>query len=166
MSPVGTFDPRTVTRPDRALLHYYFWTAAATVVAFPFVFLPLWARYRTLRYRFAEDGVSMSRGIFHRREVHLTYRRIQDINVTRNLLQRWLGIATLSVQTASGAAGAEMEIEGITRPEALRDFLYGRMRGAREENGGGVPGESDAGDEALTLLREIRDELRRLGRGS
>ncbi|MHC4948750.1 MAG: PH domain-containing protein, partial [Planctomycetota bacterium] len=74
-------------------------------------------------------------------------------------------LATVAVQTASGSAGAEMSIEGIRNPEALRDFLYGRMRGARDESGdgGGVgePGAAAPEDEALDLLREIRDELRR-----
>ena len=37
-----------------------------------------------------------------RREIHLTYRRIQDIHVTRNLFHRWLGLATVGIQTASG----------------------------------------------------------------
>ncbi len=44
-------------------------------------------------------------------------------------------------------------------PETLRDFLYARMRGAQDktaEEGNG----SEADDEALILLGEIRDALR------
>ena len=99
-----------------------------------------------------------------RREIYLTYRRIQDIHVTRNIIHRWLGLASIAVQTASGSSGAEMTIEGICQVEALRDYLYAQMRGVR----GGVPVESladgatEAGDEVLSLLIEIRDELRRL----
>jgi putative membrane protein len=52
-----------------------------------------------------------------------------------------------------------MSIEGILEVDGLRDFLYSRMRGARGE----TPSEPTAGtapaDEALGLLREIRDEL-------
>ena len=168
------FDPRGITRPDPALLQYYFWVSLATVFAFPFVFLPLYFKYRTLEYRFDDDGVSMAWGRFYRREIHLTYRRIQDIHVTRNLLQRWLGLGSLSLQTASGSAGAEMTIEGIRRPELLRDFLYGRMRGVREEDRQGETGGGaevtdgmdptlavEREDEALRLLRDIRDALRR-----
>ena len=52
-------------------------------------------------------------------------------------------------------------IEGVLEPERLRDFLYERMRGARGHEAGPAP---DAGrsDEALRLLREIRDGLRAL----
>jgi hypothetical protein len=70
--------------------------------------------------------------------VNLTFRRLQDIHLTHNLLQRWMGLATISLQTASGNAGAEMAIEGVLQAEALRDFLYARMRGARDERPGGI----------------------------
>lgn len=157
------FDPRQVTRPHRSLLPYYFFVSLLTAFGFPFVFIPLFFRYETLRYRFDDEGVAMSWGILFRREVYLTYRRIQDIHLTRNLLQRWMGLATVSVQTASGSATPEMSIEGILEAEALRDYLYAQMRGARGESESTPPGGTDVvapADEALTLLREIRDGLR------
>ena len=126
----STTDPRQLTRPDESLLTYYLLVSAASLILFPFVFVPLYIRYRTLRYRFDEDGVAMSWGFFFRHEVYLTYRRVQDIHVTRNLLERWLGLAKVPIQTASGTSGATMKIEGIRDPEPLRDFLYARMRGA------------------------------------
>lgn len=161
------FDPASITRPDPALLTYYVVTALLTVVGFPFAIGPLLCRYFTLRYRFDDKGVSMAWGVLFHRETYLAYRRIQDIHVSRNLIQRWLGLATLSVQTASGSAGAEMAIEGIRDPEHLRDFLYTQMRGARQNvpaSGEGVAtgGDAAAADEATELLREIRDALRRL----
>ena len=154
------FDPDTTTRPDPALLKYYLLLSLLSLVAFPVVFLPLYFKYHTLQYRFGDDGLSMSWGVLLRREIHLTYRRIQDIHVTRNLFHRWLGLANVGIQTASGSAGAEISIEGIKNPEEVRDFLYQRMRGARDEVAPAA-GES-AGSEALRLLVEIRDELRRL----
>jgi putative membrane protein len=102
----------------------------------------------------------MAWGVLFRREINLTYRRIQDIHVTRNIFQRWMGLATVAIQTASGSAGPEMSIEGIVRYDELRDFLYSRMRGARGEvDVKRESGEVAPADEALQLLREIRDEL-------
>ena len=117
------FDPSTAERPDPRLLTYYTIVSALTLVGFPFVFLPLWFRFRTLRYRFEDDGVGMSVGMLFRRETSLAYRRIQDIHVTRGIIQRWMGLATVSIQTASGSAAAEMTIEGVTDPDGLRDWL-------------------------------------------
>jgi putative membrane protein len=165
-----TFDPRTISRPDPSLLNYYILCCAFLGPLFPIPFIPLYLKYHTLRYKFDEEGISMSWGILFRREVVLTYRRIQDIHLTRNLFQRWMGLATVSIQTASGNSGAEMSIEGILEAEALRDFHYGRMRGVREHgaspsHGPASPvaaGAHAAPDEALMLLREIRDSMARL----
>jgi uncharacterized protein len=155
------FDPRQLERPDPALLRYYVVCSLFALVGFPFVFIPLWIRYETLRYRIDEEGVSMSWGILFKREVLLTYRRIQDIHLRRNILERWFGLATLSIQTASGTSGAEMQIVGAPEPELLRDFLYAKMRGVRE--GTEAPAEAPVTDEALALLREIRDAMTRAG---
>jgi uncharacterized membrane protein YdbT with pleckstrin-like domain len=159
------FDRRTITRPDRALLGYYLFITVASNVFSPIVFFPLFFKYETLQYRFDDEGVSMSWGILFRREIYLTYRRIQDIHLTRNLLQRWMGLATVSVQTASGSASPEMAIEGILEADALRDFLYTKMRGARGDHESGTPAEAKVSaptDEALVLLHEIRDAVKAL----
>jgi putative membrane protein len=122
------------------------------------VIIPLWIRYHTIRYRFDAEGLGMSVGFLFKRETYLTYRRIQDIHVSRGIIQRWLGLATVAVQTASGSATPEMTIEGVADPDGLRDWLYARMRGARDE-GAETPERAEPSDEALVLLREIRDAL-------
>ena len=154
------FDPSLITRPDDSLFTYYLIISLLSVVAFPIVFLPLFIRFKTMRYRFDDTGVSMRWGFFFRKEVHLTYRRLQDIHVTRNIIERWMGLAKVPIQTASGTSGATMKIEGIRRPEPLRDFLYAHMRGARKE--GNSTDDTSTDDEMTRLLRDIRDELRRL----
>lgn len=174
--PPDHFDPRSIVRPDPALMTYYLWVAILSVLGFPFVLVASYIRYRTLRYKFDDEGVSMSVGLLFKKEVLLTYRRIQDIHVSRNLFERWLGLASIAIQTASGTSGAEMTLVGIREPERLRDYLYTRMRGARGDLGAASRGPSeparthgthsppadDSADEALTLLREIRDGLREL----
>ena len=162
--PVNTlnkFNPGELERPDSSLLKYYALISLLTGPGIVVMFPPLFFKYETLRYKFEDDGMSMSWGILFRHEIHLTYRRIQDIHLSRNLIQRWLGLATLSIQTASGSASPEMAIEGILEAEQLRDYLYSRMRGARGLGDDGTHNEQPAQDEALTLLREIRDLLRK-----
>lgn len=162
-------DATSISRPEPVLLNYYLVTSALTIIGFPFVFPAMYFKYKTLRYQFDDEGVSMAWGLLWRREINLTYRRIQDIHVNRGLIERWMGLATISIQTASGSSGAEMEIVGITRFAELRDFLYARMRGARGLDEEAPPeGDDSTGaqrppdDEALALLHEIRDELRAL----
>jgi putative membrane protein len=164
------FDPSTITRPDERLMKYYVIVSLLSLFAFPITLVALWIRYRTLRYRFDTEGVWRAQGILWRREVNVAYRRIQDIHLTSGLLQRWMGLATVSIQTAAGSANPELTIDGVLEAEALRDFLYTMMRGVRDHaHGGAAPpqasaalGAGGAPDDALVLLTEIRDGLRRL----
>ena len=43
-----------------------------------------------------------------------------------------MGLATVSIQTAAGSANPEVTIDGVLEAEALRDFLYTKMRGVRD----------------------------------
>jgi putative membrane protein len=158
-----------ITRPDGKLLILYVLRCLLTGPAFPFVFLPLFFKYETLKYRFDDEGVTMAWGLLWRREIFLTYARIQDIHLSRGLFERWLGLGTINVQTASGSSSAEMAIVGLTEYEMLRDFLYSRMRGARfgetpddEQADATPPPGAEPADETLELLTDIRDELRAL----
>ena len=175
MTVPAPFDPAAVVRPHPRLMTYYAVLAAFSLVAFPLTLFVLWVKYRTLRYRFDNEGVWRRQGLLWRSEVNITYRRIQDIHLTNGLLQRWFGLATVSIQTAAGSASPAIEIEGILEAEALRDFLYTKMRGVRDHaadhttpalaaTASAAPDSagSSGDDEALALLADIRDALRRL----
>jgi putative membrane protein len=162
-----------INRPEKALWTYYLLCCVALPPLFPILILPMWFRYHTMRYKFTDEGISMSWGILFRREIILNYARIQDIHLQSNIVERWLGLARILVQTASGSASAEMTLEGISQFEAVRDFLYSRMRGVKDAHhhapapaippvvaaaAGGLDA-SGAGELAATL-REISRELR------
>jgi putative membrane protein len=140
-----------ISRPEKALLVYYAVSALFTAVMWPLVMIPLYFRYETLQYRFDAHGVFMKYGILFRREMQLTYARMQDIHLSQNILERWLGIGTVTIQTA-GASGGDLVISGVKDFESIRDYLYARMRGV---HGG------DAHPAAGTELGEIRDALNR-----
>ena len=86
-----------VTRPASVLLWYYGLCSVLLGPLFPFAFIPLLCKFVTLRYRFDDDGIAMQWGVLFRREIYLTYRRIQDIHLTRNIVQRWLGLAKVPI---------------------------------------------------------------------
>ena len=168
---------RAIERPDHALWIYYLLGALVIPPLFPLIVLPLYFRYHTMRYKFTDDGISMSWGILFRRETIVNYARIQDIHLRSNFVERWLGLARILVQTASGSSSAELTIEGIKEFEALRDFLYARMRGVKDAHHhapaglpptqGGPTGEAavagpatDAADDLAAALRDAACELR------
>lgn len=159
---------RALERPDPALWNYYILAALPSLI-FPPLFLVVlflgWVRYSTLRYTFTEEGVSMRWGRLFRREIILNYARIQDIHLRSNLVERWLGLSRILVQTASGSAGAEMTIEGLKEYEDVRDFLYSRMRGVSDSNGSEeAPAAASAAARAsdAELARTLREVAREL----
>lgn len=151
-----------IERPHQNLMKYY---AIQSLILGPLFFLlmiPRYFRYHTLRYRFDDEGVSMKWGILFRREISLNYSRIQDIHLSSNFIERWLSLARIEIQTASGSASAEMTIEGLLEFEKIRDFLYSKMRGARAEEIATVEGKPAVNEEGSLegILREIAAELR------
>jgi uncharacterized protein len=163
---------QAIERPDKSLWTYYLLSALAFPPAFPFLVLPLYFRYHTMRYKFTDDGISMRWGILFRKEVIVNYARIQDIHLKSNIVERWLGLARILVQTASGSSSAEMTIEGIKEFETLRDFLYARMRGVKDSHhapavasGGASTAGSAASPEVVAALREAVTELRAVREG-
>jgi putative membrane protein len=172
-----------IERPHPRLLWLYMIRAVLTgpgvVIMAPLLFF----RYETMRFRFDAEGIHMRWGILFRRQINLTYARIQDIHLTSGLIQRWFGLADVKIQTASGSADAEMTLEGLMEFEAVRDFLYARMRGYRDAprhvagvvpvssasatpQSGAVPVSSapDPGEDGAALLREAVEELRAIRR--
>jgi putative membrane protein len=173
MTTPKSLDFAALERPSPKLLTYYLLTGLLTgpgmVIAIPAMMI----RYNTLRYRFEESGIRMQVGLFFRNEVVVAFRRIQDIHVNRNIIQRWLGIASVSIQTASGNATPEIVLEGITNEDEVRDWLYERMRGAKgqtplsplssaETLSADIPPRIHNADEITSLLRGIRDNLAHL----
>ena len=148
-----------ITRPHPNLFKSYVIRAALTGPGLIVVLPYLYFRYHTMRYRFDDEGVTMQWGIFFRHEVRLNFGRIQDIHVTSGLVQRWLGLADLHIQTAAGSASAEMTIEGLREYELVRDFLYRQMRGVRETPAS-VPAGPGPDDATAALLRGMLAELR------
>jgi uncharacterized membrane protein YdbT with pleckstrin-like domain len=158
---------QAIERPDKALWTYYLLSCLVFPPLLVIIGPYLYFRYHTMRYKFTEDGISMSWGILFRREIIVNYSRIQDIHLRSNLVERWLGLARILVQTASGSGSAEMTIEGIKEFEALRDFLYARMRGVKDHAphpapaaAAAVPAGTPANDELVAALREATRELR------
>ena len=158
---------REIDRPEPALLKYYL---LRSLVLGPFFFvllIPLYFRYYTLRYRFDDEGISMRWGILFRKEIHLTYARIQDIHLRSNFVERWLGLARVEIQTASGSAKAELTVEGLLEFEEVRDFIYSKMRGQRDTGTGAArvsratePVADGGPDDLAATLREVAAELR------
>ncbi|MDL4774015.1 MULTISPECIES: PH domain-containing protein [Thermomonosporaceae] len=78
---------------------------------------------RSLGYAERADDLIVTRGVFVKRLIVVPYGRMQFVDVTAGLLERWMGIATVRMHTA--AAATDATIPGLPAAEAalLRDRL-------------------------------------------
>jgi uncharacterized membrane protein YdbT with pleckstrin-like domain len=121
--------------------------------------------YRSLSYEIHEDGVIVRVGILTRSVKHVPYRTVTNMTVRRGVLDRWLGLGSLDIQTAgiSGSSKAEQSLVGLENADevyALVAAALRRFRGAMAPTAAGEEGEAKqapSADETLTaLLGEVR----------
>lgn len=89
---------------------------------------------RAVGYAEQEDDLIVSSGVMFRRLVAVPYGRMQFVDVSADPLERWLGIATVTLHTASTETAAD--IPGLPAKEATR--LRNRLTELGESKGSGV----------------------------
>ncbi|MFC9971414.1 PH domain-containing protein [Spirillospora sp. NPDC127200] len=98
------------------------WVAAMLVVA---VLAWIVARLEQRSHGYAEraDDFIVTYGVFVKRLIVVPYGRMQFVDVTAGLLERWMGIATVRLHTA--AAATDARVPGLPAADAalLRDRL-------------------------------------------
>ena len=77
------------------------------------------AYYRRFEYELTEDTLDISSGVISRREREIPYRRIQNVDVSRSVIQRAIGVAAVDLETAGGSS-TEGSIRFVTPEEATR----------------------------------------------
>jgi len=77
------------------------------------------AYYRRFEYVLTEDTLDISSGVISRREREIPYRRIQNVDVSRSVIQRAIGVAAVDLETAGGSS-TEGSIRFVTPDEATR----------------------------------------------
>jgi len=112
------------------------WTLPALVLSGPY--------YRSLSYEIQDDEVIVRVGIWTHSVKHVPYRTVTNITVKRDILDRWLGIGTLNIQTAgmSGTTGAEESLVGLVDVQSAYDTVVTQLRRFR-----GAMSPTSAGEE-------------------
>lgn len=112
-----------------AVLLWSWWWVAAGAVLLALDGWQWWLAGRQVRaigYAEREDDLLVRRGILFRSLAVVPYGRMQYVDVSAGPLERWLGIATVQLHTAS--ASSDATIPGLRPEEAsrLRDRLSRR----------------------------------------
>lgn len=130
----------------RAVLPLVFGAASAsaiglaweTVLLIGFVPIVLGAvvRYFTFRYRYEAGELVIRSGLLFRRERHIPYGRIQNLDAVEGVLHRVLGVVEVKIQTGGGD---EPEASMTVLPVAAVGELRRRVFEGREAAAAGLP---------------------------
>ncbi len=104
------------------------------------------AYYRRYEYELTEDTLDISSGVISRREREIPYGRIQNVDVSRSIAQRAIGVAAVDLETAGGSS-TEGSIRFVTPAEATRlrrEVQRRKSATASGERADDVSGESPA----------------------
>ncbi len=92
-------------------------------------------KYISLRYRFGDAELIIREGILNRNERHIPYQRIQNIDTTKNIIHRILGVVNVVIHSASGAKPeAVLSVLTQNAADAMRQRVFaGRRENARTD---------------------------------
>ncbi|MWA02139.1 PH domain-containing protein [Actinomadura sp. LD22] len=109
--------------------------AVMWIVAVALVTVVIWVMAeldrRSFGYVERSDDLVVTHGVFVKRLIVVPYGRMQFVDVTAGLLERWMGIATVRMHTAAAATDAAIPGLPATQAAHLRDRLAqkGEARG-------------------------------------
>ncbi|MFC6785678.1 PH domain-containing protein [Halobaculum halobium] len=127
------------------------------------------ARWYRFEYEVLSDRLVVTSGVVSRQDREIPLHRVQNVDVRRSVLQRALGIATVTVETAGGGATeATLDAVGSDEADRLREELGRRGRrgdrGRRGKEADGVePTRTSEGDRDATDADPRRDGVASAG---
>ena len=69
------------------------------IITFSIIYL--WLYVRNYHYEFGETHITLKKGVISKSEQHVPYGRIQNIYFSQSFVDKLLGLASLSIETAS-----------------------------------------------------------------
>lgn len=120
------------------------------------------AYYRRFEYELTADTFDIRSGVFARRDREIPLHRIQNVDISQNVVQRALGIAAVRLETA-GASGAEADLKfvGEQRAGALQREISRLSRAESGEPAAEAPTETlfEISDRELGVLALVSVDI-------
>lgn len=106
-----------------------------------------YVRYSTTRYWIAAAGISHHTGLLSTKDTNVPFDRIQAIDVQQGVLQRWLNVQRVDVQTGAGGKGGEISLPAL-KPDAVAELRA--LRGTAS-----LPASEESGVSRTLSAREL-----------
>lgn len=125
------------------------------IISLPLVFY--WIK--NLKYEILQDRITIHKGILTKVQQNIPYRSITDFILHRSLYDRFLGLASIRVQTAgqsTTATGYEGNVAGLLNWEPLIQDLRERVKSVLTH----LPDDTSAKNGMEDTLQNILEEVR------
>lgn len=110
--------------------------------------------YVSFTYQFSETEFIIRQGVITRQTTIIPYHRIQNINTQRTLLERFLGLASLQIETAGTNVNmSEGILPGVANKDALIAEIMQKVEEAKK------PKVEQSENPGSSMLSEILKEL-------
>ncbi len=129
-------------------------------------------RYRNYTYYIADTEMIIRKGILRVERITIPFEKVQNVNVSRSIIERVLGLATLKIETAGTNPGeAEGIIPGVSGYQAVVDEIldmveHSHVSAAKIHEAHAETVDTSALTKELAQLREeigkLREEKERL----
>jgi uncharacterized membrane protein YdbT with pleckstrin-like domain len=146
---VSAGDVASILWPIIFVMIFLLWLVAVPIVK-------VWIK--NLSYYIDEDRVTIHKGILSKIKQNVPYRAITDFQLHRSLYDRFLGIASIKIQTAGQsptATGFEAKLSGLIEWDNLLENLRGKVKRLYPTSG-----TTDSISTERNLLETILGELK------
>jgi uncharacterized membrane protein YdbT with pleckstrin-like domain len=93
-------DPTGSASNVSAILDFLvYWGVLIALVFFVVTFFVSWLAYTTFQFRLDADIFKIKRGVFTKQEIAIPYRRIESVDIKRNLIQQLFGVSRINIET-------------------------------------------------------------------
>src|SRR5262245_51092790 len=100
------------------------WEIWGMLLLIPYVFVAV-GRYLTFRYRYEDRELALRWGLVFRKERHIPYGRIQNLDAVQNPFHRLFGVATVRLETGGGdEPEARMSVLPLTAFDEMRRRVF------------------------------------------
>lgn len=111
--------------------------------------------FRRFEYELTDDTFDIHSGVLSRRDREIPLRRIQNVDISRNVVQRALGVAEVRLETAGGSESeAQLQYVAETEARRLQDEI-GRLKRGVEAGREGGAGEGPDGQPAEEPVEQL-----------
>lgn len=116
-----------------------------TIVAFVLIFLAAWLGQIFLNawyikvyikryyYDLNDQFISIQKGVFSPREIHVQFQKIQDVYVDQDIWDRFFGLYDVHIASATTSSGGAAHIDGVNKDvaEYLKNTILGKITGGK-----------------------------------